>query len=88
MFWYKYNEQYVIIEKSNTELTGNMVATYEFDIDIELYDVVIAALSSDNTQIVKYTSLPKTTEILIQKIKDKDQVMHHLKNVYHSLRVL
>jgi hypothetical protein len=48
MYYYRYDERYIIIEKSEKELTGYNVAHASENFDLDLYDVTIGFLSEAN----------------------------------------
>jgi hypothetical protein len=59
--FYRYNENYIIIEKSETELLGDNVVTYNGDIDIQLFDVVVGFIGP-NREMLRHTKILRSVE--------------------------
>ncbi len=67
MFSYKYNDEYIIIEKSAIPLVGDKVCFSDHDFDIQLYDVTVG-LIDQNKYITLYTSHAKPSEVLAKNL--------------------
>lgn len=69
--YYRYDENYVLIEKSSEPLEGDNTATYWEDIDLDLFKVTIGAIVDG--VIVKVTKKVNNAEALSRRLKEIDE---------------
>lgn len=77
MFYYRYNDEYYIIEKSDTKLEGDNIAQCEEDFDLNLYSVRIGYLG-DGDVILKNT----------KKLRPAEQIETYMKEIRNRVSEL
>ena len=65
--YYKYDSKYELIEKSETELTGDRVVIHSEDIDINLFRVIVGQINS-NKEMLRYTKFIRSPELISREL--------------------
>lgn len=65
--YYRHNDNYAIIEKSEVPLEGDNVITFHGDLDIELYDVIVGFISP-NGEMLYHTKLLRSVDNIVQRL--------------------
>lgn len=90
--YYRYNEKSKIIEKSETELTGENICISSSDFDLSLYDVIVGHVSESTKQLNYYTKLPRSEMQLIQQIETDrsniDDLMEYSEELLYQVCLL
>lgn len=70
--YYRYNEQYTIIEKSETPLEGINVVIYGEDLDFHLYDIIVGHIDEATGEMLKHTKILRSAEVIAQRLQEID----------------
>ncbi|MDF2844934.1 MAG: hypothetical protein K0R00_3360 [Herbinix sp.] len=67
MHYYRYNDKYELIEKSELPLTGKNIVNSEEDIDIQLFRVIVGYIN-DEKEMLLNTKFVKGTEVISRRL--------------------
>lgn len=72
MFYYKYNDKYIIVQKSTLPIEGDNVGISKEDFDLGLYDVIIGFLD-ENNEILRHTKTLRNVDEVARKLNNIEE---------------
>lgn len=83
-YYYRYNDDCEIIEKSETELVGADIVKYHEDLDINTFKIIVGYIGKDGTML-RHTKIIRDVESVANKIVDTTVLKNELELVKNTV---
>lgn len=86
--YYRYNSDYILVEKSIVQLEGDNVVTYWEDLDLDLYKVTVMYISN-NGEMLRHTKKMNGDEAMAKRFSTiEEQILKSDIEVDYRLSIL